>query len=99
MTFTKSPGLSTSQRAARKSPLRTATMGGTVPAGRGLMTADILAAGVGQRQVAVPAPQLRQMQISEFTVWLRSRTNKHHRPFQPTPSPPTPTPPALWISG
>ena len=22
------------------------------------------------------------MQISEFTVWLRSRTNKHHRPFQ-----------------
>ena len=22
------------------------------------------------------------MQISEFSAWLRSRTNKHHRPFQ-----------------
>jgi integrase/recombinase XerD len=33
-------------------------------------------------QEAVPAPDLRRMQISEFTAWLRSRTNKHHRPFQ-----------------
>jgi hypothetical protein len=57
-------------------------MGGVVSSARGLTTAEILAAQVGQPREAVPAPQLRRMQISEFTIWLRSRTNKHHRPFQ-----------------
>ncbi len=52
------------------------------PAGPGLTTADILAAGAAPDREAVPAPQLRRMQMSQFTAWLRSRTNKHHRPFQ-----------------
>ena len=29
-----------------------------------------------------PSAQLRRMQTSEFTIWLRPRTNKHHRPLQ-----------------
>ena len=52
------------------------------PAGPGLTTAEILTAGTGLRRESVPAPDLQRMQISEFTAWLRSRTNKHHRPFQ-----------------
>jgi len=68
-------------RRARKSPLRTAMAGGIAAAGPGLTTAEILAAGTAAPG-AVPAPQLRRMQISEFSGWLRTRTNKHHRPFQ-----------------
>jgi site-specific recombinase XerD len=30
----------------------------------------------------VTAQQLRRMQISEFSAWLRTQTNKHKRPFQ-----------------
>jgi site-specific recombinase XerD len=30
----------------------------------------------------VTAQQLRRMQISEFTAWLRTQTNKYKRPFQ-----------------
>ena len=30
----------------------------------------------------VSAQQLRQLQISEFSAWLRTQTNKHDRPFQ-----------------
>jgi hypothetical protein len=56
--------------------------GGILPSAAGLTTAEILAAEIGQPREAVPVPQLRRMQISEFTIWLRSRTNKHHRPFQ-----------------
>jgi hypothetical protein len=82
MTVTKSHGAAASARPGRKSPLRAATLGGMAPAGSGLTTAEILTAGARLRREALPAPDLRRMQISEFTVWLRSRTNKHHRPFQ-----------------
>lgn len=83
MTITNSAGAGARPRTGRKSPLRVATTGGrTVPPVRGLTTADILAAGFDQPREAIPAPQLRRMQISEFTGWLRARTNKHHRPFQ-----------------
>ena len=81
MTVTKSRAAAPA-RPARKSPLRAATLGGMAPAGTGLTTAEILTAGTGLRREAVPAPDLRRMEISEFTAWLRSRTNKHHRPFQ-----------------
>lgn len=81
MTVTKSRTAAPA-RPARKSPLRTATLGGMAPAGTGLTTAEILTAGTGLRRESVPAPDLRRMEISEFTAWLRSRTNKHHRPFQ-----------------
>jgi site-specific recombinase XerD len=56
--------------------------GGAVPLAHGLTTTDIMAAGFSQPRETVPAPQLRRMQISEFTLWLRGRTNKHHGPFQ-----------------
>ena len=82
MTFTKSPAVAAPARPARKSPLRAAKFGGMAPVGGGLTTAEILAAGTGLRREGVPAPDLRRMEISEFTAWLRSRTNKHHRPFQ-----------------
>jgi hypothetical protein len=82
MTVTKSAVAGARPRPARKSPLRAATLGGMTRAGSGLTTAEILTAGTGLRREAVPAPDLRRMQISEFTAWLRSRTNKHHRPFQ-----------------
>jgi hypothetical protein len=82
MTFTKSPAVAAPSRAARKSPLRAATLSGIATAGAGLTTAEILTAGTGHQREAVPAPDLRRMQISEFTIWLQSRTNKHHRPFQ-----------------
>jgi hypothetical protein len=82
MTVTKSPGAGASLRPGHKSPLRAATLGGMAPAGSGLTTAEILTAGARLRREALSAPDLRRMQISEFTVWLRSRTNKHHRPFQ-----------------
>ncbi|HEY3883345.1 MAG TPA: hypothetical protein VGM12_32570, partial [Trebonia sp.] len=36
----------------------------------------------GQPAAEVSAQQLRQMQISEFSAWLRTQTNKHRRPFQ-----------------
>lgn len=69
-------------RGARKSPLRTATMTALAGAVPEPTAADILlAAGRGQGE-PVTAPELRRMQISEFAVWLRSRTNRHNRPFQ-----------------
>lgn len=66
----------------RKSPLRTATMAALAGAAPEPTAADVLlAAGRGQRE-PVTAPELRRMQISEFAAWLRSRTNRHNRPFQ-----------------
>jgi site-specific recombinase XerD len=82
MTFTESPAVAAPSPAARKSPLRAATLSGIAPAGAGLTTAEILTAGTGHQREAVPAPDLRRMQISEFTIWMRSRTSKHHRLFQ-----------------
>jgi site-specific recombinase XerD len=82
MTFTTSPALAAPARPARKSPLRAATLSGITAGGPGLPAAEILGADVGRPREVVPAPELRRMQISEFTAWLQSRTNKHHRPFQ-----------------
>jgi hypothetical protein len=83
VTITRSSGTDARVRAGRKSPLAAGTMSGMVsPAALDLTTAEILAAGVSQPREAVPAPQLRRMQISEFTVRLRYRTYKHHRAFQ-----------------
>jgi hypothetical protein len=43
--------------------------------------ADMLATGRDLRE-PMSAPQLRQVEISEFAAWLRSRTNRNQRPFQ-----------------
>ena len=81
MTLTTTPAR-VPARGARKSPLRTATMSALAGAVPEPTAADILlAAGRGQGE-PVTAPELRRMQISEFAVWLRSRTNRHNRPFQ-----------------
>jgi hypothetical protein len=80
-TTTRRPRLAAAA-GTRKSPLRTATL--AVPADDlpGPSAADILlAAGRGPRD-PVPAPELRQMQISEFAAWLQTRTNRNRRPFQ-----------------
>jgi hypothetical protein len=60
---------------ARKSPLRVVTEIPPAAVGAGQATdARLLAPD------SVPA--LRQMMISEFCEWLRSRTSRHGRPFQ-----------------
>ncbi len=83
----------------RKSPLRTATM--AVPAGMtaGLSAADVLLAAGRDPRDPVPAPELRRMQISEFAVWLRTRTNRSRRPFQDATVAPTPMRPVRWTGG
>jgi hypothetical protein len=78
------PVSSTSQtvsKPALKNPLRASTMPLLAPP-----TASGELEGLG-RAAAVPAPeltaqQLRRMQISEYSAWLRTQTNKHKRPFQ-----------------
>jgi hypothetical protein len=76
MTYTKSQAPAAPSRPARKSPLRAATLGGIAPAGTGLTTAEILAAGAGQPREAIPAPDLRRMQISEFTACDTATLNR-----------------------
>jgi site-specific recombinase XerD len=46
------------------------------------MAGEPAGSGRDPRPAEIAAPQLRQMQISEFTGWLRTQTNKHKRPFQ-----------------
>ena len=67
---------------ARKSPLRTATLALPPDPSPGLSGADmLLASGRGPGDL-MSAPELRRLQISEFAVWLRTRTNRNRRPFQ-----------------
>jgi integrase/recombinase XerD len=68
------------ERPARKSPLRVAGMqaSASIPS---LMPAPG-GNGEAHRGREITAQELRQMAISEFTQWLRSRTNKHKRSFQ-----------------
>lgn len=63
-----------------KSPLRNATL----PAiGAPAAAVDLVGVSDRLRVVSdVPTPELRKMQISEFTAWLRTQTNRHKRPFQ-----------------
>ena len=75
-----SSNLKTPSKPALKSPLRSATMsllGSPSPSAQepGFGYAPLPPAEVTPQQ-------LRQMQISEFTAWLRTQTNKHKRPFQ-----------------
>ena len=37
--------------------------------------------GAAVPSLEVTVQQLRRMQISEFSAWLRTQTNKHKRPF------------------
>jgi len=82
MTLTTAPAARVPARGGRKSPLRTATMTALADAVAEPAAADILLAAGRGPGGPVTAPELRRMQISEFAVWLRSRTNRHKRPFQ-----------------
>jgi hypothetical protein len=73
--------LKTASKPALKNPLRASTMP--------LLAPSAVSDGPESpgHAAAAPAPevtaqQLRRMQISEFSAWLRTQTNKHHRPFQ-----------------
>jgi integrase/recombinase XerD len=64
-----------------KSPLRASTM----PLLDSAASSSDAADGSGLTAppaTEVSAEQLRKLQISEFSAWLRAQTNKHHRPFQ-----------------
>jgi hypothetical protein len=66
-----------SRGVARKSPLRLAA--DPVPA---ITIPRSPSPSAGFPGTGVSPQQLRQMMISEFGEWLRSRTNRHKRPFQ-----------------
>jgi len=66
--------LKTASRPALKSPLRSSTMS--------LLAPPAVSGDAERPAPEVTAQQLRQMQISEFSAWLRTQTNKHQRPFQ-----------------
>ncbi len=75
------PGnLKAASKPALKSPLRASTMPVSSDATSSPGAADGSAAEPPGAEIS--APQLRKMQISEFSAWLRTQTNKHQRPFQ-----------------
>jgi integrase/recombinase XerD len=66
---------------ALKNPLRASTMSLLAPA-EAVSGQPESASRAEQAAPGVAAQQLRQMQISEFSAWLWTQTNKHKRPFQ-----------------
>ncbi len=75
------PGnLKAASKPALKSPLRASTM--PCPVTQPHRPVRPTAAPRNLPGAAISAPQLRKMQISEFSAWLRTQTNKHQRPFQ-----------------
>jgi integrase/recombinase XerD len=74
MTMARKPAIAT----ARKSPLRLAS--DPVPS-ISLVSQFPPAAGPAPGRDLTPA-SLRTMMITEFCEWLRTRTNRHNRPFQ-----------------
>jgi hypothetical protein len=73
--------LKTASETALKSPLRASTMPLLAPSAVS-QEADNPDCSAGGPALEVTAQQLRRMQISEFSAWLRTQTNKHHRQFQ-----------------
>jgi hypothetical protein len=75
-----SSSLKSASKPALKNPLRSSTMPLItlqVPGEPGGASRD-----AGRPETEATAAVLRQMQISEFCVWLRTQTNKHKCPFQ-----------------
>jgi integrase/recombinase XerD len=66
---------STTQRPARKSPLRAAQLPATA-------LSPVAGRQMPARREGLSGADLRRVLISEYGRWLQSRTNKHHRPFQ-----------------
>ena len=61
----------------RKNPLR--VVGDPVPV---VGPASLPVAAVPPLRTVYTPREMRQMMISEFGDWLRTQTNKQHRPFQ-----------------
>jgi hypothetical protein len=74
MTFSRYP--TSTQAPARKSPLRVARL----PAAA---VSPVGGPQMPRRRAGLSGPDLRRLMISEYGSWLQTRTNKHHRPFQP----------------
>jgi hypothetical protein len=74
--------LKTASRPALKNPLRASTMPLLAPSAVSDGPESPGRAAAAAPALEVSAHQLRRMQISEFSAWLRTQTNKHHRPFQ-----------------
>jgi integrase/recombinase XerD len=81
MTRPVSSTLKTTSRPALKSPLRASTMPLLAPSAVSDGPGS-LGRGAAAPALEVTAQQLRRMQISEFSAWLRTQTNKHKRPFR-----------------
>lgn len=82
MTRPASSDLKTPSKPILKNPLRASTMPLLAPAVALSGESESSGGGTGQPAAEVSAQQLRQMQISEFSAWLRTQTNEHKRPFQ-----------------
>ena len=81
MTRPVSSTLKTASRPALRSPLRSSTMPLLAPSAVSQEAENPDRSAV-EPALEVTAQQLRRMQISEFSAWLRTQTNKHKRPFQ-----------------
>ena len=81
MTRPVSSTLKTASKAALKNPLRASTMPLLAPSEISEESQSPGRAAAGPALEVTPQ-QLRRMQISEFSAWLRTQTNKHKRPFQ-----------------
>jgi hypothetical protein len=73
--------LKTTSKAAPKNPLRASTMPLLTPSAVSQEAENPDRTAV-EPALEVTAQQLRRIQISEFSAWLRTQTNKHKRPFQ-----------------
>jgi integrase/recombinase XerD len=73
--------LKTASKPALKNPLRASTMPLLAPSGVSEEPENPGHAAAAPA-LDVSPQQLRRMQISEFSAWLRTQSNKHHRPFQ-----------------
>jgi hypothetical protein len=82
LTRPASSDLKTASKPVLKNPLRASTMPLLAPAAALSGESGGSGGGTGQPAAEVSAQQLRQLQISEFSAWLRTQTNKHKRPFQ-----------------
>jgi hypothetical protein len=71
--------LKTTSKPGLKNPLRASTMPLLAPS---TVSEEPGSPGRAAAAPGVTAQQLRRMQISEFSAWLRTQTNKHKRPFQ-----------------
>jgi hypothetical protein len=81
MTRPVSSTLKTASRPALRSPLRSSTMPLLAPSAVSQEAENPDRSAV-EPALEVTAQQLRRMEISEFSAWLRTQTNKHKRSFQ-----------------